>query len=215
MNKLLLVLLCSSLLLVQACTKDNKTTDPPTPVPVDQKEKIVEIQTDFGNMYVWLYKETPLHHDNFLKLVEDKFYDSTTFHRIIQNFMIQGGDPNSKDDNPANDGTGGPGYTIPAEFVSSLKNIRGAVATARTADNVNPQKASSGSQFFINLVANTGLDNNYTVFGFVMKGMDVADKIVIQPKGANDRPVTNIRMQMRILEKTRAEILSEYGYTVK
>ncbi len=202
MKKILLALLCSSFFLLQACKKDNA----PEPVPpvADQKEKIVEIQTDFGNMYLWLYKETPLHRENFLKLVGEKFYDSTTFHRIIQNFMIQGGDPNSKDSNPNNDGTGGPGYDIPAEFVSNLKNIRGAVATARLGDNVNPQKASNGSQFFINLVANTHLDNNYTVFGFVMKGMDVADKIVIQPKGANDRPTTNIRMQMKILEKDQS-----------
>lgn len=213
MNKFLLVLLCSCLLLVQACKKDNAPG--PTPPVTDQKEKIIEIQTEFGNMYVWLYKETPLHRENFLNLTEQKFYDGTTFHRIIQNFMIQGGDPNSKDDNPNNDGTGGPGYDIPAEFVASLKNVRGAIATARLGDATNPQKASNGSQFFINLVPNTYLDNNYTVFGFVMKGMDVADKIVIQPKGANDRPVSNIRMQVRTLEKTKAEILSEYGYDVK
>lgn len=213
MKKILFALLCSSLLLVQACKKDNAPT--PAPPVTEQKEKIIEIQTDFGSMFVWLYKETPLHRDNFLKLVNDEFYNNTTFHRIIQNFMIQGGDPNSKDNDPNNDGTGGPGYTIPAEFVATLKNVRGAVATARTGDNVNPQKASSGSQFFINLVPNTGLDNNYTVFGFVMKGMDVADKIVVQPKNAADRPLTNIRMQMKILEKTKTEILTEYGYTVK
>lgn len=176
---------------------------------------MIEIQTDFGNMYVWLYKETPLHRENFLKLAGQQFYDNTTFHRIIKDFMIQGGDPKSKDDDPNNDGTGGPGYDIPAEFVSSLKNVRGALATARLGDNVNPQKASNGSQFFINLVANTHLDNNYTVFGFVMKGMEAADKIAVQPKNANDRPLTNIKMQVKVLEKTKAEILSEYGYEVK
>lgn len=208
MNKRIILLLCSFLLLLQACKKD-KTPDPVVP---EQKEQIIEIKTSFGNMYVWLYKETPLHRANFLKLAGEGFYNQTTFHRIIQGFMIQGGDPYSKDSDPNNDGYGGPGYTIPAEFVSTLKNERGALATAR--DN-NPQKASNGSQFYINLVHNTSLNQNYTVFGFVMKGIEVADQIVIQPKDGNDRPLTNITMQVTILEKTKAEILSEYGYTVK
>ncbi|RYZ49316.1 MAG: peptidylprolyl isomerase [Sphingobacteriales bacterium] len=155
--------------------------------------------------------ETPLHRANFLKLAGEGFYNQTTFHRIIENFMIQGGDPNSKDSDPDNDGYGGPGYTIPAEFVDTLKNIRGALATARDG---NPQKASNGSQFYINLVHNTSLNNNYTVFGFVMKGMEVADLIVLEPKNANDRPLTNITMQVSILEKTKAEILDEYGYAI-
>ncbi|PSK90145.1 peptidylprolyl isomerase [Taibaiella chishuiensis] len=215
MKKLLSLLFCSSVLLFQSCLKDNSPPLVPDPPVTGQKEKVIEIQTDFGNMYVWLYKETPLHRENFLKLAGQQFYDNTTFHRIIKDFMIQGGDPKSKDDDPNNDGTGGPGYDIPAEFVSSLKNVRGALATARLGDNVNPQKASNGSQFFINLVANTHLDNNYTVFGFVMKGMEAADKIVVQPKNANDRPLTNIKMQVKVLEKTKAEILSEYGYEVK
>lgn len=212
MNKHLLFLLCSSLLVLQACKKD--TTPDPDPDPV-AKEQIVEIETDYGNMYMWLYKETPLHRDNFLSLAKEGFYDNTTFHRIIQNFMIQGGDPNSKDNDPGNDGTGGPGYTVPAELMDSLKNIRGAVATARTGNNVNPQKASNGSQFFINLKHNTHLDKEYTVLGYIMKGMEVADQIVTQPTNANDRPLTDIRMQVKILEKTKAEILEEYGYTVE
>ncbi len=215
MKKVLSLLLCSSMLLFQACLKDNSPPLVPDPPVTDQKEKVIEIQTDFGNMYVWLYKETPLHRDNFIKLANQQFYNNTTFHRIIKDFMIQGGDPNSKDDNPNNDGTGGPGYDIPAEILPGLKNVRGAVATARLGDNVNPQKASNGSQFFINLVDNTHLDGNYTVIGFVMKGMEAADEIVVQPKGANDRPLTDIKMQVRVLEKTKAEILSEYGFEVK
>lgn len=210
MSKRILLLLCSSLFLLQACTKE-KTPDP-TPEPEVKTEKIIEIKTEFGNMYMWLYKETPLHRDNFLKLAQEGFYNGTTFHRIIQNFMIQGGDPNTKDADPNNDGMGGPGYTIPAEFVDSLKNVRGAVATARTD---NPQKASSGSQFYINLKHNTNLDNNYTVLGYIMKGMEVADEIVVQPKNASDRPITNITMEVNVLEKTKAEILEEYGYTVE
>jgi cyclophilin family peptidyl-prolyl cis-trans isomerase len=208
MNKRILLLLFSFLLLLQGCKKD-KTPDPVIP---EQKEQIIEIKTSFGDMYVWLYKETPLHRTNFLKLAGEGFYDQTTFHRIIQGFMIQGGDPYSKDSDPNNDGYGGPGYTIPAEFVSTLKNVRGALATAR--DN-NPQKASNGSQFYINLVHNTSLDQNYTVFGFVMKGIEVADQVVIQPKDSNDRPLTNITMQVTVLEKTKAEILAEYGYIVE
>lgn len=211
MNKYLL-LLCSVLLMVQACTKD-ETPDPVVTDPV-AKEKIVVIKSDFGNMYLWLYKETPLHRENFLKLVEEGFYNGTTFHRIIEDFMIQGGDPNSKDDNPGNDGMGGPGYTLPAEFVDTLKNIRGAVAAARTPDNVNPNKASSGSQFYINLVHNVHLDGNYTVFGLIMKGMDVADRIVEQPSDGNNRPLTDITMELTVLEQSREEILKNYGFSI-
>jgi cyclophilin family peptidyl-prolyl cis-trans isomerase len=214
MNKKLLTLLFATLVIFQACKKDNKEDTTPVPTPV-AKEKVIEIKTTQGNMYMWLYKETPLHRENFLKLAADGFYDNTTFHRIIVDFMIQGGDPNSKDNNPGNDGTGGPGYTIPAEFVADLKNVPGAVATARLPDNVNPQKASSGSQFFINVKDNAFLNNNYTVFGVIMKGMEVANKIVIQPADGNNRPFTDIKMDVNVLEKTKAEILSEYGYEVK
>lgn len=105
-----------------------------------------EIVTPKGRMVVRLYDETPQHRDNFRKLAAEGFYDGTLFHRVIRRFMIQGGDPNSKDDDPGNDGQGGPGYRIPAEIVPGLYHKRGALAAAR--DN-NPQKASSGSQFYI------------------------------------------------------------------
>ncbi len=218
MNKkqiLSLSILCM-ILLVQACKKDKNTPEPNDPPQVkDSTEQIIEIKTNFGSMYMWLYKETPLHRENYLKLASEGFYNGTTFHRIIPKFMIQGGDPNSKDDNPNNDGTGGPGYDIPAEFVESLKNVRGAVATARTGDEFNPERKSSGSQFFINVVNNNYLDNNYTVFGYIMKGIETADSIAVQPKDIKDRPFENIKMEVKILEKTKAEILSEYGYEVK
>ena len=114
---------------------------------------------------------------NFRKLVREKYYDGTSFHRVIAGFMIQGGDPNSKDKDPANDGIGGPGYTVPAEI--KLKHVRGAVATARQGDQVNPSKASSGSQFFIDVADLKSLDDGgYTVFGSVISGMDAVDKIV-------------------------------------
>ena len=98
----------------------------------------------------------PKHVENFVKLAREKFYDGTTFHRVIPGFMIQGGDPNSRDADPSNDGIGGPGYTIPAEI--KLKHERGSVATARQGDQVNPAKASSGSQFFIDVAPRPSLD---------------------------------------------------------
>ncbi len=114
-----------------------------------QQTSYFEISTRLGKMVIRLYDETPKHRDNFRKLATDGFYDGTTFHRVIEGFMIQGGDPLSKDDNPMNDGTGGPGYTVEAEFNQSLFHKRGAIAAARQGDQVNPQKRSSGSQFYI------------------------------------------------------------------
>ena len=108
-----------------------------------------EIVTPMGTMVIRLYDETPAHRDNFKKLVAEGFYDGTSFHRIISKFMIQGGDPNSRDDDPMNDGNGGPGYTLPAEIHPDLFHKRGALATARTPDQMNPQRESSGSQFYI------------------------------------------------------------------
>ena len=108
-----------------------------------------EISTPQGRMVIRLYDETPNHRDNFRKLVEQGVLDSTLFHRVIQNFMIQGGDPNSKDDDPSNDGMGDPGYTIPAEFNPALFHKKGALAAARQPDQVNPDRSSNGSQFYI------------------------------------------------------------------
>ena len=108
-----------------------------------------EIETRLGNIVIGLYDDTPGHRDNFAKLVDEGFYNGTTFHRVIANFMIQGGDPNSKNDDPMDDGQGGPGYTVPAEISTSRYHKRGAVAGARQADQVNPQRSSSGSQFYL------------------------------------------------------------------
>lgn len=108
-----------------------------------------EIRTPLGRMVVRLYDETPLHRDNFKRLVAAGFYDSTTFHRVIDGFVIQGGDPNSKDLDPSNDGTGGPGYTLPAEMRPGLWHKRGALAAARQGDEENPERRSSGSQFYL------------------------------------------------------------------
>lgn len=112
---------------------------------------LVEINTTAGRMVVELYNETPLHRDNFLKLAREHYYDSTLFHRVIKGFMIQGGDPDSKkaDDRSKPLGNGGPDYTIPAEFRPGLFHRKGALAAAREGDDINPEKASSGSQFYI------------------------------------------------------------------
>ncbi len=186
-----------------------KKKDPPTAQPAT--EKVVEIKIADGTMVIWLYKQTPLHRDNFLKLAGEGFFDSTTFHRVVPDFVIQGGDPNSKDADPSNDGTGGPGYTIPAEFVDSITHIYGAVGAAR--DN-NPAKASNGSQFYIVVDKNGehGLDKNYTVFGRVISGMDVARVIMAKPRNASDRPMTAVRMDANVLEKTLAQLKSEYNF---
>lgn len=210
--------ICLTATLLFGCTKeDTKKTNSNTDTAT--KEKIVEIKTSFGSMYMWLYKETPLHRANFLALADTNFFDNTTFHRCIDNFVIQGGDPNSKDNNPNNDGSGGPGYTTPAEINttnSKLTHTYGAVGAARLSDEVNPMRASSGSQFYI--VLPTGgtpnLNNAYTVFGRIIKGMDVAATIVKQPKNStNGRPNTDIKMEVNILEKTTQQLLDEFSFT--
>ncbi len=214
MKKQLTFFLLSFLIIFSACKKEEKIT-PVEETPVG--EEIIEITTSFGKMYMWLYKSTPKHRENFLKLAKQSYYDSTTFHRIVRNFVIQGGDPNSKDSIKTNDGSGGPGYTIPIELNDSLKHVRGAVGAARDGDDVNPLKASSGSQFYIclNTPQTTHLNKNYTVFGFIMKGMDVADKIVVQTKNSNDRPVKDIKMSVKVIRKTLEEIKTEFGYEPK
>lgn len=115
-----------------------------------EKDKIVQIDTDFGAIKIKLYKETPLHQKNFLKLVKQGFYDDLIFHRVINNFMIQGGDPNSREAKEGvRLGSGGPGYTVPAEINQQFFHKKGALAAARMPDSVNPKKESSGSQFYI------------------------------------------------------------------
>jgi cyclophilin family peptidyl-prolyl cis-trans isomerase len=213
-----IVFLALILVLSNSCKKKKETIAPAPIIVTETKEDIIEISTTFGTMYVWLYKATPLHRTNYLKLANEGYYNNSTFHRNIANFVIQGGDPNSKDDDSTNDGSGGPGYTIPAEIRDTIKHDRGALAAARLSDNVNPNKESSGSQFYI-CVSKSGttfLNNNYTVFGMVMKGLEVIDLIVKQPQNkTTNRPYNDIKMQVKVLKKTLAEIKSEYGYTPK
>jgi cyclophilin family peptidyl-prolyl cis-trans isomerase len=177
-----------------------------------KKDMLVTISTSFGDMKVILFDQTPQHKANFLKLAKEGYYNNTTFHRIIDGFMIQGGDANTKDENPNNDGMGDIGYRVPAEIFPNLKHVRGAVAAAR---NNNPQKESSGSQFYIveNHQGTPALNNNYTVFGQVISGLEVIDKIAEQPKGYMDRPTTPIRMQVKADKVKKKKITKEYNYT--
>lgn len=159
---------------------------------------VFDIVTDLGTIRVRLYNETPLHRDNFKKLVSEGFYDGVLFHRVIDGFMIQTGDPLTKDPSKAGlYGTGGPGYTIPAEFDSRLGHKKGALAAARRGDAANPKKESSGSQFYIvqNAENCRHLDGEYTVFGETIDGLDVIDRIASVPTDRRDRPVTDIHIK--------------------
>ncbi|NTW48523.1 MAG: peptidylprolyl isomerase [Chlorobiales bacterium] len=148
------------------------------------------IETTLGNITIELYDDTPKHRDNFEKLVTEKYFDGIRFHRVIKDFMIQGGDPLSRDESKRMlHGTGGPDTRIPAEIKHS--NKRGTLAAAR--DN-NPQKASSGSQFYINHKDNKFLDGEYTVFGVVVDGLDILDKIAEVKTDMRDNPVTAVTM---------------------
>lgn len=188
------------------------------------------IKTSMGDITIALYDETPLHKENFIKLVNQRYYDGVLFHRIIKNFMVQTGDPNSKTAKPGDPlGNGGPGYTIPAEIHPKYYHKRGALAAARMGDNVNPKRESSGSQFYIvdgNIFPRTDLarfsnykytdtqkevyetiggaphlDGQYTVFGEVISGMEVVDLIAAQPKDRMDRPTQDVKIiSMTIIE---------------
>ncbi|WP_299704724.1 peptidylprolyl isomerase [uncultured Pontibacter sp.] len=179
------------------------------------KDQLVTISTPMGEMKLVLFDDTPLHKENFLKLAREGYYDGTTFHRVIDGFMIQGGDPNTKDSDPSNDGGGNPGYTVPAEINPKYKHVRGAVAAARLGDQVNPKKESSGSQFYIveNHQGTPQLDEAYTVYGQVVDGLDVIDKIAEQPVGGRNRPLSDIRMTVKVENIKKKKIARKYGYT--
>jgi len=196
------------------------------------KKCLVEIQTEYGNMLVELDDATPQHRDNFLKLADEGFFDGLLFHRIIDGFMIQGGDPASKNARPNQAlGAGGPGYTLPAEFVDTLAHIKGALAAARRGDAVNPEKRSSGSQFYIvhgrqvnesqlnqmeaqknmrysrkireaykEMGGTPFLDQEYTVFGQVIEGLEVIDKIAEVQTDARNRPREDVKMKIRVIK---------------
>ena len=154
-----------------------------------------EMVTSHGTMKIKLYNLTPKHRDNFVKLVKENYYDGLRFHRVIEGFMIQGGDPYSRDTTKANLwGQGGPDYTVPAEFVSQYWHKKGAIAAARKGDMANPTKASSGSQFYIVHDENAclHLDGQYSIFGEVTEGLDVIDRIATVPTDYYDRPLEDV-----------------------
>jgi peptidyl-prolyl cis-trans isomerase B (cyclophilin B) len=264
-------------------------------VAQSKKDYVVTIKTRFGDMVAILYDETPKHKENFIKLANAHFYDSLLFHRVIEGFMIQGGDPDSKKAGKGQRlGQGGPGYTIDAEFNPRFVHEKGALSAARMGDQMNPSKASSGSQFyivhgkklteeelkmdpqkmnqafqqffrkpenkkyydsigtFIRSKDNEGyenymkslrsvveaqlgvsldraitpealrayttvggaphLDGQYTVFGKVIQGLDVIDKIASQPKDHADRPIEDVRMVITVEELPKKKIEKMYGY---
>lgn len=261
-----------------------------------KKDQLVTIKTRFGDMVAILYDATPKHKANFLKLVKEHYYDSLLFHRVMEGFMIQGGDPDSRHAAKGQRlGNGGPGYTIDAEFNPKLFHEKGALSAARLSDQMNPQKASSGSQFYIvqgtkhteeeitldpqklgnalqqffqkaenkvyfdsvNAFFRSGdqagyeaymkrltpvvekqlgvslqkdvspemikayttvggaphLDGQYTVFGKVISGLEVIDKIAAQPTDQYNRPIEDIRMVITVEDMPRRKIEKQYGYT--
>ncbi len=157
-------------------------------------EPLAVLETDYGKIVIAFYPEdAPNTVENFKKLVRKGFYDGTYFHRVIPGFMIQGGDPNTKDQDRRNDGMGGPGYTIPAEF-NQHHHVRGTVSMARSAD-----PNSAGSQFFICVDRAPHLDGQYTVFGRVVEGMGVVDRIVSAPRDHRNNPIQSIHIQKAYL----------------
>lgn len=209
MRHILFIIFTCSFLVLQSCS--------------NEPEQMI-ISTEMGDITVQLYNSTPKHRDNFVKLVEESYYDGTLFHRVVQGFMIQGGDPDSKKATPESLlGNGGPGYTLKPEFKEV--HTRGALAAARLGDNMNPEKESSGCQFFIvqggavtedmlvleennknfkytaaqreKYLKDGGapfLDHNYTVFGEVISGMNVVDRIASVERGVADRPKKDIKI---------------------
>lgn len=163
-----------------------------------EKSPMFEIITTQGSIIIQLYDDTPLHRDNFTKLVNEKFFDGILFHRVINGFMIQAGDPSTKDStaNRNNFGSDDSGYTIPAEIVAAHKHKKGALAAARQGDTVNPDRESSGSQFYL-VQSEEGcshLNGAYTVFGETIEGLDVIDRIAAVPTNQRDLPLVDIRI---------------------
>lgn len=240
-----IVLLLNCLIVISVAAQKDST------LKKKDRKRDVLMQTTMGDIVIRLSDSTPLHRDNFLKLVKVGFYDSVLFHRVIKDFMIQGGDPDSKRAAAGKPlGNGGPGYTVPAEFRKTLFHKKGVIAAARTGDNMNPTKASSGCQFYIvqgKVFTDAGLDSvetfrlngrripieqravyktiggtphldqGYTVFGEVVKGLDVIDKIATtetiknpnrDPKVAGDRPVQDVRIIKATLIKRNLKMVN-------
>jgi len=216
MKRIVLFILASILVFSISSMSQTKTS-----------QKVVKfvISTEYGDMKGFLYNETPLHRDNFVKLVKQGFYNGTLFHRVIPQFMIQGGDPDSKTAKPGQAlGAGDVGYTVPAEFNPAFIHKKGALSAARQGDNVNPKKASSGCQFYIvegkkypaaslppkytddqkkiyeTIGGTPFLDGGYTVYGEITEGLDVIDKIANVDRDQSDRPKKDIKMTVKLVD---------------
>ena len=212
-----------SLLVVLMMISATAVFSQPSKAPAATKQTKVLIETEFGNMTAILYNETPLHRDNFIKLANQGWYNGSIFHRVINNFMIQGGGKEDK----MND----PGYTVPAEFVGKYFHKKGALAAARKPDQVNSAKASSGSQFYIvqgtvlvdkqldlnqiqtsktfsperrevykTMGGTPHLDDDYTVFGEVIEGLEVIDKIAAVQTGPGSKPLKDVKMKVSVIK---------------
>ena len=178
----------------KAQTKEQKIMEKLANLP---DEPMFDVITNQGTIRIKLYSDTPKHRENFAKLALSGFYNDLLFHRVINGFMIQGGDPLTKDSSQADRfGTGGPGYTIPAEFVAAHKHKKGALAAARRGDAANPMKESSGSQFYLVQDADAceQLDGDYTVFGETVSGLEVIDKIAAVATDRRSRPVQDVKI---------------------
>lgn len=186
---------CSS---CTSCSQQDAASNETTEMENTQiVEPEFDIVTTHGTMRIKLYNKTPKHRDNFKKLVAEKYYDDIRFHRVIEGFMIQAGDPFSRDTSMIDMwGQGGPDYTVPAEFVNEYWHKKGALAAARKGDMANPKKASSGSQFYIVHDENAclHLDGQYSIFGEVVDGLDVIDKIAAVPVDRMDRPYEDVKI---------------------
>lgn len=179
-------------------------------ITIHVQYKTVRVETDFGDFRIWLYHETPLHRNNFLTLTNQGFYDSLLFHRVVYDFVIQGGDPEGT-------GYGGPGYEIPAEIIDTMHHRYGAVGAARQADFYNPERKSNGSQFYIvsDPDGQSNLDTLYTVFGYVFSGIEAVFSISQVEVDGNDRPVNDVFMKKLTIEFfTREELKDEYGFVI-
>lgn len=194
-----IVLILAAVMMISSCACRNESQQA-SDTQTEMENTVIaepefEMITSHGTMKLKLYSMTPKHRDNFVKLVNENYYDGLRFHRVIEGFMIQGGDPYSRDTTKANLwGQGGPDYTVPAEFVSQYWHKKGAIAAARKGDMANPTKASSGSQFYIVHDENAclHLDGQYSIFGEVTEGLDVIDRIAAVPTDYYDRPLEDV-----------------------
>lgn len=190
---------------VSNCTGSDSDT-----ISILLRYNTVMVETDFGNFRIWLYHKTPLHRENFLDLTTQGFYDSLIFHRVVEDFVIQGGDPEGT-------GFGGPGYTIPAEIIPGLDHVYGAVGAARQADYYNPEKESNGSQYYIvcDPDGEPFLNGNYTVFGYVFQGLESVFEISQVAVDTNDKPLEDVFMKRITIENyTAEELQTQFGFSI-